>query len=879
MHQRECHRIGVPFTDLEAENAQASNAHVNNHNVHSTPSEASDDVVEGRGLNHVDMEQIADDDDDDDYPNIADWIADATAGGEVDLGSPAHDTDTSVLDMFDAFDGTPRAKVEKMRQAINKHYGVDIGNPTRKGRQVLDDMLGDIVKPVNFDCCADGCVAFTGRLLSAASCPSCGKGRYNVDGQPNYWFQYIPLIPRLRLQYSNAKRSQGLSSHRASFDPAQPDSGHRNDVLDGDWFRQCWDDGYFHDNRDLALRLTLDGIGVVKHPKKRQLITPVVLYLLNLHPSIRENASNALVTHLIPGGFSKDFMDTWLHPLVEELLQLHDGVPTYDGASRREFTLRAHLILVTGDGPAIADVMGTKSPGKSKQSCRLCPFTGTQGRGRKYYYPNGDDLQPMLHVDMRAQIEQLDRRRPTHGSQQQYNNARRDTGVTCRSILLDLPTLHFPRSFPIDTMHSMNHNIPKSMFRLWKATRYPQAGQENRYPWVIPDADWDMIDQSMLASRATVPTHVGTAPRSTGSFGNWTTHEWRSHFVTYGAPALCQYLPEPYRTNFLYYRQLLCYTNQRGFTPLEIREVENQAAAFVREYERLYYDGNPDLLPSCTIQYHYLLHLGQNIRDFGPPSCFAQWTLERFLRTVRRFSTATVYKHQSAEINMLTRERRLHARWRFPRESASAASHDLDYADDAAQPPGTHRLERRSHAEMDPKWQRELGRINNPREPWYTGTPAAELALYHTLVLPSGARVGTYSKQKGLVLRNKSLVMYYADTSGQRETVRLLFGTVVVLYEDPGNSTQWAGIARWRKVQPASSLNGPPRPRMFDEDNNSMLWISVNLIVDIVGAAQVYYRRGVSTQKCLYIVDKHCYSDVDTPQDVAHIGQELAAMY
>jgi hypothetical protein len=64
--------------------------------------------------------------------------------------------------MFDAFDGTPRAKVEKMRQAIAKHYGVDIGNPTRKGRQVLDDMLGDIVKPVNFDCCADGCVAFTG---------------------------------------------------------------------------------------------------------------------------------------------------------------------------------------------------------------------------------------------------------------------------------------------------------------------------------------------------------------------------------------------------------------------------------------------------------------------------------------------------------------------------------------------------------------------------------------------------------------------------------------------------------------------------------------------------------------------------------------------
>lgn len=374
-----------------------------------------------------------------------------------------------------------------------------------------------------------------------------------------------------------------------------------------------------------------------------------------------------------------------------------------------------------------------------------------------------------------------------------------------------------------------------------------------------------MIDLSMLASRATVPTHVGTAPRSTSIFSNWTTHEWRSHFVTYGAPALYHYLPKPYGKNFLYYRQLLCCTSQRTFRPLEILEVENQAAAFVREYERLYYDGNADLLPSCTIQYHYLLHLGQNIRDFGPPSCFAQCTLERFLRTVRRFATATAYKHRSPEINLLTRERRIHAQWRFPGESTSALSHDQDYADDAAQPPGTHRLERRSCREMDPKWQRELAKINNPQVSWYTGTPAADLAAYHTLVLPSGAKVRTFSKQQGLVLRNNSLVMYYANTSGRSDTVQLLFGTVVVLYKDPANSAQWAGIARWSKVQPASSLNGPPRLRMFDEGDNSMPWISVNMIVDIFGAAQVYYQRGVSTQKCLYIVDKHCYSDVDTP--------------
>lgn len=172
----------------------------------------------------------------------------------------------------------------------------------------------------------------------------------------------------------------------------------------------------------------------------------------------------------------------------------------------------------------------------------------------------------------------------------------------------------------------MNHNIPKTMFRLWKAAKYPpQVGQQaKRYPWVIPEAEWDLIDNSLLDSRASVPVRVGTAPRSTGSFGNWTTHEWRSRFLTYGAPALTYYLPAEYSTNFLCYRQLLCTTSSRGFTSLEIQTFEGQAASFVRDYERLYYYRDPELLPSCTIQFHYLLHIGQNIRNFGPPLGFAQ---------------------------------------------------------------------------------------------------------------------------------------------------------------------------------------------------------------------------------------------------------------
>ena len=220
------------------------------------------------------------------------------------------------------------------------------------------------------------------------------------------------------------------------------------------------------------------------------------------------------------------------------------------------------------------------------------------------------------------------------------------------------------------------------MFKFQKGTKYQQRGREVlQHLQVILEAKQGLINCSVLALRATVLTRVGTAPRGTGSFGNWTTHKQRSHCLTYSAPALYHYLQEPYASNFLRYCQLLHYTSVRNLTYLDILKVESLAAAFVDDYERLYYSGDSELLPSCTIQFHYLLHLRQNIRDFGPLLCFAQQSLERFLCTVRRFSTATAYKHQSAEINLLSREQRLHAQWQFKGQYLTTLDNSLLYAD------------------------------------------------------------------------------------------------------------------------------------------------------------------------------------------------------
>lgn len=49
--------------------------------------------------------------------------------------------------------------------------------------------------------------------------------------------------------------------------------------------------------------------------------------------------------------------DPFLLPLIKELQQLHTGIPVIDSAARSRFLLKAHLVLTTGDTPAISKIL------------------------------------------------------------------------------------------------------------------------------------------------------------------------------------------------------------------------------------------------------------------------------------------------------------------------------------------------------------------------------------------------------------------------------------------------------------------------------------------------------------------------------------------
>lgn len=666
-HCRACQVRGIPFNGEEVEYAlryTADHARLGTSRDHTRFESDNESDAGGRG----DDEDIDDDSENavleqrerhSQLPQIDELIQELSKRlGQVAVNQCHEDAvfwHNLAMERFDAFVGMPKRSLRAMREVLLKEFSIDIKNPLTQSRIELRNTLSGIIDASTFPCCPMGCMTFTGDYAARDNCAACGREQYDSDGKPKGSWQYIPLIPRLILQYSHAQRAQELAGYRDTFHPDQPRTVWR-DVFDGDWYRECWANGYFRDPHNIALRISLDGIGLVNTPRQSQTVTPVVIYNLNLHPTDRNEASNAL-TVIIPGSPKSEFMDTWLHPLMQELRLLQLGIHgVYDGYTKRPFMLRAHPILVTGDGKAIAQIMGTKSPGGAQKGCRMCELVGVQDNNSTFYYPSGGNLNPEPYNHQRDVIEAV------HARQASITLAavakmKKLTGISRRSTLLDVPTIHFPRSFPLDTMHCMSQNIPKLLMRMWRGLLFPNRNM----PWVLTEGQWQAVNYSLAQSRSLIPTHVGTAPQNTATCMNWTSSEYHTFLTIYGAPALKANLPQLYGINLMRYRHILRLADKKIFTEAEIQDLRSRVGAFVQDYERIYFGNIAQQLRVCTIQIHYLLHLADNIRDFGSPVNFSQWALERFLRDIKHLARSPSLKYTSITINLLDLERRRHA--------------------------------------------------------------------------------------------------------------------------------------------------------------------------------------------------------------------------
>jgi hypothetical protein len=158
-----------------------------------------------------------------------------------------------------------------------------------------------------------------------------------------------------------------LLRYRPDF---QPDPEEIRDVFDSTSYRDLCEKEieverpgakmpkYFADWRDIELGASTDGFAPFK--RRKQTAWPIIVFLYNLPPEVRFHLEHVLSLGVIPGPNKPKDMCSFLYPFVLELWKLANGITTFDISSDTQFKLRAFLILVFGDIPAVSMLMRMK---------------------------------------------------------------------------------------------------------------------------------------------------------------------------------------------------------------------------------------------------------------------------------------------------------------------------------------------------------------------------------------------------------------------------------------------------------------------------------------------------------------------------------------
>jgi len=144
----------------------------------------------------------------------------------------------------------------------------------------------------------------------------------------------------------------------------------------------------------------MDGVQVVR--QKTHDVWPILLIQNNLPPDMRYKKDNLITVGIIPGPKQSYDFESFLHPLIDQFKRWKRGVRAWDGFRREWFVLRASIIQVGGDQPAVASLMGMKGP-RGKFPSRMCSFEVQARQG--YYYPLLSPRNLPRNVEPRAVVE------------------------------------------------------------------------------------------------------------------------------------------------------------------------------------------------------------------------------------------------------------------------------------------------------------------------------------------------------------------------------------------------------------------------------------------------------------------------------------------
>ena len=496
------------------------------------------------------------------------------------------------------------------------------------------------VDPVLYDCCPRSCCCYAGPYEDFQQCPICQESRFNSAGRARKTFTYIPLIPRLIGLYRNKAMAQKLryrhkfqqSSVRHPEPIAECEDIRRilgvgkpgtcycpsavEDIFDGNLYRALRDTTvtvngqplshtFFSDKRDIALGLSTDGFTPFK--RRNQSCWPLILYNYNLPPEERFHQENIICVGVIPGPKKPSDSDSFLWPLVEELIQLEGGVKAFDAGDPEGvlFALHGYVLLGAGDIPAISMLMKMKGH-NAFCPCRMCKILGVQipnGSAKVYYIPLDRSRHPSvvspaagssptakyspLDLPLRTHTEFMAQARHVMESPSMAEEGRRAKacGIKGLPLLRALQSLSFPSSFPYDFMHLFWENLLPNPIELW--TGVFKGLDQGSQSYQLNKSVWEAIGQATAESGASIPSSFGPRLPNIDSERSYYTADMMSFWTLYLGPVLLhrKFTHAKYFEHFTALVRLLHMCLKFALSYEDIKEIRVGFAAWVEKYE------------------------------------------------------------------------------------------------------------------------------------------------------------------------------------------------------------------------------------------------------------------------------------------------------
>ena len=436
-----------------------------------------------------------------------------------------------------------------------------------------------------------------------------GKG---YSFRPKKVYVYNSIIENVKLLMSRPRFVQLCGIWKDQ----QREPGVLTDIYDGKvWeeFRKYDDKMLLNVPHNLGFMLNVDWLQPYKHSQYS--VGVLYLSILNLPRSERYKLENILVVGCIPGPNEPHNMNSFLKPMVDELLIIWEGITVQPHSYTIPVQVRGCLLGVACDTPATRKVCGYTSC-SSTHGCSKCLKTfSCSAFGEKLDYSGFDRHNwPLRTLDQHCfALHALE----NATCQTQCEQVEREFGVRY-SELVRLPYFNIIKQHIIDLMHNGYLGTAKHMVSVWKDHGF------------LGPIECEKIQAKV--DNMTVPYGIGRIPHKICSkFSGLTADQWRNWTNIYSLYALKEVLPDEHYSCWAMFVEASMQLAQHPVSVHVIKAADLKLLEFCSTFEHLYSK------QACTPNMHMHCHLMECILNYGPASAFWLYPFERYNGVMQSF--------------------------------------------------------------------------------------------------------------------------------------------------------------------------------------------------------------------------------------------------